>query len=152
MIELLAVLALSGIANPSSAMTGPPAIVAPAAPRSKFEDGVLTLVRGERAILRQDDGGTFSLVRAEAANGEVTAEPGTVVFTLDNSMGTALRVKSGLSKPMRYDAYFDEARRNRTSTCTVRAGLMVFEHWGQSVPQFTLANFRIVGDDEMTCE
>lgn len=152
MIELLAALALSTPLDTVRAAPEPPALVAPAPPRSKFENGVLTLMMGERAILRLGEDGTFSLVRAEADGADDKAEPGTIVFSLSNSMGTMLMVQSGLERPLRYDAYFDRARRQRTSTCTVMAGLMGMEQWGQSVSQFTLTNFRLVGDDQMTCE
>jgi hypothetical protein len=152
MIELLAMLALSGSPALPGAVAAPAPAVAPAPPRSRFENGVLTLVMGERAILRRAEDGSFSLVKAEAANGEATAEPGTVVFTLRNTMGTSLLVQSGLDKAFRYDAYFDSRRRQKTSTCTVMAGIMGFEQWGEAVAAFTLTNFRVVGDDAMVCD
>ena len=152
MIELLAVLALSGSPALPGAVAAPVPVVAPAPPRSRFENGVLSLVTGERAVLRRGEDGTFSLVSAEAAGGEVTAEPGTVIFTLRSTMGTSLLVQSGLDKAFRYDAFFDRRRRQKTSTCTVMAGIMGFEQWGDAVGSLTLTNFRLVGDDEMVCD
>lgn len=149
MIVLLAALAVLSAPAVSAAPVEPAPAAVPG-PRTTFRDGVLILASDEQAVLRQAEDGSFVLVSA-GPKSDADPEPGTVVFSMSQMMGTMLSVRSGLDKTFRYDAHFDRRRRNRTSTCAVPAHLMGFENWGESARELVLSNFRVVGDDEMVC-
>jgi hypothetical protein len=140
--------------------------------RSGFVQGTLNVASGERAILRQNDDGTYDLIGVDRIGVEAVLPPGnrstaavngadagTVRFGLHGrqDVGSLLKVENGQPEGLAYAGYIvryvgGQARGPvATSVCTVPPGMVSYEHWPEPVIQIVIGELQRSQDTVPTC-
>lgn len=140
--------------------------------RSGYVQGTLNVASGERATLRQNEDGTYDLIRVDRIEvGDVLpptdrssatvndADAGTLRFGLHarQDIGSVLKVENGQSQGLAYSGYIvryvgGQARGpDATSVCTVPPGMATYEHWPEPVIQVVIGGVRRSEDTVPTC-
>lgn len=120
-------------------------------------DGNVLLFSGEVMVFRLEaaDGRLqprFVAAGAEAAGRKLgPAEMRVTLGAGDN--GTLMKIESGHDRWLDYQAIMmtPGGRPARTSVCTVMAGKLGFEQWGDPIVYLALANFTAVPDGQAVC-
>ena len=74
---------------------------------------------------------------------------------MDDSDSMMLVVNNPFKETMKYHVMMldFEGNTHETSSCPVRPGMSVFEHWPHVIPEIVMFDFRVLGmTDRMTCE
>lgn len=143
--------------------------------RTAFVQGTLNLAAGERATLRKNEDGSYTLVQVEEIEVEDVIPPlsesraegsrlngapaGALRFGLHarQDVGSLLKVENGTGDGLKYSGFIVRFTGGQsrgpapTSVCTVPAGLVSFEHWQEPVIQIVIAGLERSDDPVPTC-
>lgn len=140
--------------------------------RSSYVQGTLNVASGERATLRQNDDGTYDLIRvdriqvrdvlpaADRSRAAVNdADAGTLRFGLHarQDVGSLLKVENGQSQGLAYSGFIvrygggQAHGPDATSVCLVPPGMATYEHWPEPVIQVVIGGLRRSDDPLPTC-
>lgn len=142
--------------------------------RSGFVQGTLNLAAGERATLRRNDDGSYTLEKVERIGVEDVLPPrsgtpdtpspngapaGALRFGLQarRDVGTLLKVENGAGEGLKYQGYVvrfvggQPREPAPTSVCTVPAGLVSYEHWPEPIIQVVIGGLERSDDRMPTC-
>lgn len=142
--------------------------------RSAYVQGTLNLAAGERATLRRNEDGSYTLEKVERIGVEDVIPPrsgspaeaqlngapaGALRFGLHarRDVGSLLKVENGAGDGLKYAGFIVRVSGGRpggptpTSVCTVPAGLVSFEHWPEPVTQIVIGSLERSDDRLPTC-
>lgn len=140
---------------------------------SAYVQGTLNLVFSERAVLRLRDDGNYDLIRVDKIGVDAVepppadhqgplnkAEEGTITLALHGNarLGILVKIENATGRGLKYVGYIVPVAQGRvqpierTTVCTVPAGIVAFEHWTTPILQFVAGGLEQTDDELPRCE